>query len=163
MRRQRRILEHVQHIFGRHECRGQGKLPRSNDFGLPPRRRAFLRRCQIPVRQTFQRSRFFKFWPTHKGVCSSLSLVASCNRGRFLDGTKTLILLSDLRISHHRSSDTMIHLDRYPKQFCACWRRSGFFWRMRASLGLARAQATTLCSQVFGKANPRSRAGHPRP
>ena len=24
------------------------------------------------------------------------------------------------------------------------------------------AQATTLCSQVFGKANPRSRAGHPR-
>ena len=33
-----------------------------------------------------------------------------------------------------------------------------FFWRMRASLGLACAQATTLCSQVFGKANPRSRA-----
>ena len=27
-----------------------------------------------------------------------------------------------------------------------CWRRSGFFWRMRASLGLACAQATTLSS-----------------
>ena len=43
-----------------------------------------------------------------------------------------------------------------------CWRRSGFFWRMRASLGLACAQATTLCTQVFGKARPRSRAGRPR-
>ena len=40
-----------------------------------------------------------------------------------------------------------------------CWRRSGFFWRMRASLGLACAQATTLAAQVFGKGNPRSRAG----
>ena len=39
--------------------------------------------------------------------------------------------------------------------------RSGFFWRMRASLGLACAQATTLASQVFGKGNPRSRAGRP--
>ena len=27
-----------------------------------------------------------------------------------------------------------------------CWRRSGFFWRTRASLGLACAQATTLCT-----------------
>ena len=44
-----------------------------------------------------------------------------------------------------------------------CWRRSGFFWRMRASLGFACAQATTLSSQVFGKGNPRSRAGRPRP
>jgi hypothetical protein len=32
---------------------------------------------------------------------------------------------------------------------------------MRASLGLACAQATTLASQVFGKGNPRSRAGRP--
>ena len=40
-----------------------------------------------------------------------------------------------------------------------CWRRSGFFWRMRASLGLACAQATTLAAQIFGKGNPRSRAG----
>ena len=42
-----------------------------------------------------------------------------------------------------------------------CWRWSGFFWRMRASLGLACAQATTLSSQVFGKGNLRSRAGRP--
>ena len=41
------------------------------------------------------------------------------------------------------------------------WRRSGFFWCMRASLGLACAQASTLSSQVFGKGNPRSRAGSP--
>ena len=44
-----------------------------------------------------------------------------------------------------------------------CWRRSGFFWRMRASLGLACAQATTLAAQVFGKGNPRSRAGRTSP
>ena len=43
-----------------------------------------------------------------------------------------------------------------------CRRRSGVFWRMRASLGLACAQATTLCTQVFGKRRPRSRAGRPR-
>ena len=42
-----------------------------------------------------------------------------------------------------------------------CWRRSGVFWRMRACLGLACAQATTRSSQVFGKGNPRSRAGRP--
>jgi hypothetical protein len=42
-----------------------------------------------------------------------------------------------------------------------CWRRSGFFSRMRASLGLACAQATTLSSRVFGKGPPRSRAGRP--
>ena len=42
------------------------------------------------------------------------------------------------------------------------WKQSGFFWRMRASLSLACAQTTTLCSQVFGKANPRFRAGGPR-
>ena len=43
-----------------------------------------------------------------------------------------------------------------------CLRRSGFFWCMRASLGLACANANTLCSQVFGKGNSRSRAGRPR-
>ena len=43
-----------------------------------------------------------------------------------------------------------------------CWRRSGFFWRMRASLGLACAQATTLVSQVFGNGNPQSRARRAR-
>ena len=42
-----------------------------------------------------------------------------------------------------------------------CWRWSGFFWRMRASLGLACAQATTLSTQVFGKTRPRLRAGRP--
>ena len=31
-------------------------------------------------------------------------------------------------------------------------------WRIRASLGLACAQATTLASQVFGTGNPQSRA-----
>ena len=36
-----------------------------------------------------------------------------------------------------------------------CWRRSGVFWCMRASLGLACAQATTLCTQVFSKARLR--------
>ena len=34
---------------------------------------------------------------------------------------------------------------------------SAGFPRIIITLGLACAQATTLCSQVFGKANPRSR------
>ena len=36
-----------------------------------------------------------------------------------------------------------------------CWRPSGVFWRMRASLSLACAQAATLSTQVVGQ--PRSR------
>ena len=32
-----------------------------------------------------------------------------------------------------------------------CRRRSGIFWRMRASLGLACAQAATLGTQVIGR------------
>ena len=32
-----------------------------------------------------------------------------------------------------------------------CWRRSGVFWRMRASFGLACAQATTVLSLRFLK------------
>ena len=40
----------------------------------------------------------------------------------------------------------------------------GNSWRVyRASFGLACAQATTLAAQVFGKGNPRSRAGRSRP
>ena len=39
-----------------------------------------------------------------------------------------------------------------------CWRRSGIFWRMRASLGLACAQAATLCTQVAGLPRSRPRA-----
>ena len=35
-----------------------------------------------------------------------------------------------------------------------CRRRSGIFWRMRASLGLPCAQAATLCTQVVGGAAP---------
>ena len=38
-----------------------------------------------------------------------------------------------------------------------CWHRSGFFWRMRASYGLACAQATTLHTEVVGKACSRPR------
>ena len=59
---------------------------------------------------------------------------------------------------HFRALDEANDVD----QESYCWRRSGFFWRMRASLGLACAQATTLSSQVFGKGNPRSRAARPR-
>ena len=43
-----------------------------------------------------------------------------------------------------------------------CWRRSGVFWRLRASLGLACAQAATLCTQVVGRPRPRPRAARPR-
>ena len=44
-----------------------------------------------------------------------------------------------------------------------CWRRSGVSWRMRASLGLARAQAATLCCALRSSANPsRQRAGRLR-
>ena len=37
-----------------------------------------------------------------------------------------------------------------------CWRRSGNFWRMRASLGLSCAQAATLCTHVVGAPSPRA-------
>ena len=70
-----------------------------------------------------------------------------------------LYLLADNKTKRHfRDLDEAIDVDSE----AYCWRRSGFFWRMRASLGLACAQATTLSSQVFGKGNPRSRAGRPR-
>ena len=76
--------------------------------------------------------------------------------GEFL---RLLCLLADNKTKlHFRALDEAIDVDSE----AYCWRRNGFFWRMRASLGLACAQATTLCSQVFGKANPRSRAGRPR-
>ena len=39
-----------------------------------------------------------------------------------------------------------------------CRRRSGNFWRMRASLGLALAQAATLGTQVIGRPHSRPRA-----
>ena len=39
-----------------------------------------------------------------------------------------------------------------------CRRRSGNFWRMRASLGLACAQAATLGTQVTGRPRSRPRA-----
>ena len=58
---------------------------------------------------------------------------------------------------HFRALDKVIDADSE----AYCWRRNGFFWRMRASLRLACAQATTLSSQVFDKGNPRSRAGRP--
>ncbi len=75
--------------------------------------------------------------------------------GEFL---RLLYLLADNKTQlHFRALDEAIDVDSE----AYCWRRSGFFWRMRASLGLACAQATTLSSQVFGKGNPRSRAGRP--
>ena len=68
-------------------------------------------------------------------------------------------LLADNKTKlHFRALDEAVDVDSE----AYCWRRSGFFWRMRASLGLACAQAATLCSQVFGKANTRSRAGRSR-
>ena len=67
-----------------------------------------------------------------------------------------IIILADNKTARHfRDRHEVIDDDSE----AYCWRRSGFFWRMRASLGLACAQATTLASQVFGKGNPRSRAG----
>ena len=72
---------------------------------------------------------------------------------------RLLYLLADNKtMIHFRALDEAIDVDSE----AYCWRWNGFFWRMRASLGLACAQATTLCSQVFGKANPRSSAGRPR-
>ena len=68
--------------------------------------------------------------------------------GEFL---RLLYLLADNKTKlHFRALDEAIDVDSE----AYCWRWNGVFWRMRASLGLACAQATTLCSQVFGKANP---------
>jgi gamma-glutamylcyclotransferase (GGCT)/AIG2-like uncharacterized protein YtfP len=72
------------------------------------------------------------------------------------DLLRLLYLLADNKTKRHfRDRHEVIDDDSE----AYCWRRSGFFWRMRASLGLACAQATTLAAQVFGKGNPRSRAG----
>ena len=40
-----------------------------------------------------------------------------------------------------------------------CWHRSEFFWHLRANLGLACAQAATLCTQVVGHSNHCSARG----
>ena len=72
---------------------------------------------------------------------------------------RLLYLLADNKTQRHfRALDEAIDVDSE----AYCWRRSGVFWRMRASIGLACAEATTLCIQVFGKARPRSRAGRKR-
>ena len=64
------------------------------------------------------------------------------------DLLRLLYLLADNKTKRHfRARHEVIDDDSE----AYCWRRSGFFWRMRASLGLACAQATTLSSQVFGK------------
>ena len=76
--------------------------------------------------------------------------------GEFL---RLLYLLADNKTKRH-FRDRHEAIDDESDAYC--WRRSGFFWRMRASFGLACAQATTLAAQVFGKDNPRSRAGRSR-
>ena len=75
------------------------------------------------------------------------------------DLLRLLYLLADNKTKrHYRDRHEVI--DDASEAYC--WRRSGFFWRMRASLGLACAQATTLVSQVFGNGNPQSRARRAR-
>ena len=67
------------------------------------------------------------------------------------DLLRLLYLLADNKTKRH-FRDLDEDLDADSEAYC---------WRMRASLGLACAQATTLSSQVFGKGNSRSRAGRP--
>ena len=56
------------------------------------------------------------------------------------DLLRLLSLLADNKAKrHYRDRHEVIDDDSE----AYCWRRSGFFWRMRASLGLACAQATT--------------------
>ena len=66
------------------------------------------------------------------------------------DLLRLLYLLADNKTKRH-FRDRHEAIDEDSEAYC--WRRSGFFWRMRASLGLACAQATTLAVQVFGKGN----------
>ena len=97
--------------------------------------------------------------PTQDSRRAFLPAVVSTSgriHGEFL---RLLYLLADNKTKlHFRALDEAIDVDSE----AYCGRRNGYFWRMRASLGIACAQATTLCSRVFGKANPRSRAGRPR-
>jgi gamma-glutamylcyclotransferase (GGCT)/AIG2-like uncharacterized protein YtfP len=76
------------------------------------------------------------------------------------DLLRLLYLLADNKTKRH-FRDRHEAIDDDSEAYC--WRRSGFFWRMRASFGLACAQATTLAAQVFGQGNPRSRAGRTSP
>ena len=87
----------------------------------------------------------------------SLPLLSFFTSGRIHgDLLRLLYLLADNKTKRH-FRDRHEAIDDESDAYC--WRRSGFFWRMRASFGLACAQATTLAAQVFGKGNPRSRAG----
>ena len=59
------------------------------------------------------------------------------------DLLRLLYLLADNKTKRHfRDLDEVIDVDSE----AYCWRRSGFFWRMRASLGLACAQAIEASS-----------------
>ena len=95
----------------------------------------------------------------HQGCIKAFLTAVVSTSGRIHgDLLRLLYLLADNKTERHfRDRHEVIDDDSE----AYCWRRSGFFWRMRASLGLACAQATTLASQVFGKGNPRSRAGRP--
>ena len=70
---------------------------------------------------------------------------------------RSLVLLSSDQQSLSEGSLEAVDVDSE----VYCWRRSGDFLRMRASLGLACAQAATLYTQVVGKARPWPRAGRP--
>ena len=106
---------------------------------------------------------------------ASLTVVHSSVIPRFMTRLRSVVKLVDLRwhLSDHGELFCLLYLladNKTKRHFrdrheaidddseAYCWRRSGFFWRMRASLGLACAQATTLAAQVFGKGNPQSHA-----
>ena len=94
--------------------------------------------------------------PAAQGVRKAFLPAVVSTSGRIHgDLLRLLYLIADNKTKRHFEARHEV-LDDDSEAYC--WRRSGFFWRMRASLGLACAQATTLASQVFGKGNPQSRA-----
>ena len=101
--------------------------------------------CKSPLNPTDANSHRSALWVRVDKICSHLPLA-----------WRLLYLLADNKTKRH-FRDRHEAIDDESDAYC--WRRSGFFWRMRASLGLACAQATTLASQVLGKGNPRFRAG----
>ena len=95
-------------------------------------------------------------------IRTSTSCSLSGHRGRLINiGRATrlqdCVTLSCLRSSPRPDASTVgMAFDADSEVYC--WRRSGSLWRMRASLGLACAQAATLCTQVVGLPRSRPRA-----
>ena len=100
----------------------------------------FIASCCAPLRALVSSAYSNKHHHHHQISNSIEHHTYSVSRSHSWGISRLLSLLADNKTKlHFRALDEAIDVDSE----AYCWRRSGFFWRMRASLGLAYAQATT--------------------